>query len=50
VDGEVMEPTVKPNPYGVIGDRRPQPVVEERSKLEGPRTVVGWTDSFSIFR
>ena len=36
VDGEVMEPTVKPNPYGVIGDRRPQPVVEERSELERP--------------
>jgi len=36
VDGEVMAPTMKPNPYGVVGDQRPQPVVEERSELERP--------------
>ncbi|CAL4922428.1 unnamed protein product [Urochloa decumbens] len=50
VDLETMAPMNKANPYGVIGDRRPKPVVE-RSKLEGSGTVVGsWTDSFSIFR
>ncbi|CAL4939172.1 unnamed protein product [Urochloa decumbens] len=48
---EATAPTKKPNPHGVIGDRRPKPVVEERPKLEGLGTVVGsWTDSFSIFQ
>ncbi|CAN6301065.1 unnamed protein product [Urochloa humidicola] len=50
-DLEATAPAKKTNPYGVIGDRRPKPVVEERSKLEGLGTTIGsWTDSFSIFR
>ncbi|PVH31491.1 hypothetical protein PAHAL_9G158800 [Panicum hallii] len=50
MDSEITVPTKKPNPYGVIGDRRPKPVVEEMPKLEGFGTMAGWTDSFSIFR
>ncbi|OEL12928.1 hypothetical protein BAE44_0026053 [Dichanthelium oligosanthes] len=50
VDSETTVPAKKVNPYGVIGDRRPKPVVEEVTKPEGLGTMVGWTDSFSIFR
>ena len=49
VDLEIAMPTKKPNPHGVIGDRRPKLVVEEAPKLEGLGTMAGWTDSFSIF-
>ncbi|PUZ41297.1 hypothetical protein GQ55_9G492600 [Panicum hallii var. hallii] len=50
MDLEITMPTKKQNPYGVIGDRRPKPVVEEAPKLEVFGTMAGWTDSFSIFR
>ncbi|KAF8731209.1 hypothetical protein HU200_016533 [Digitaria exilis] len=50
---ETKIPAKKPNPYGVIGDRRPKPAVEEGSKLEGWTPMEGCKgliDSLSIFR
>ncbi|KAF8683969.1 hypothetical protein HU200_044918 [Digitaria exilis] len=50
---ETKMPAKKPNPYGVIGDRRSKPAVEEGSKLEGWTPMEGCKgliDSLSIFR